>query len=230
MFDKVTKKLISDQVFDLLKESITSGDMIPGDKLPSEIELAKKFGVSRPSVKAAVDKLKAFGLIESRAGDGTYVKKYSLAEYLRNFPDWALKEDNVGQLLELRRAIDSASLMLAIQHANEEDIRLLSDLCSHLTESARKGDYEETSRFDYAFHLQICKTSRNRYFLMIYEMIENVIKEQIRIFSHNYLRANVGRSYVDDHAILLEAIRQKDYEKGENALRAMLDRRNLTKV
>ena len=225
MFDKITKKLISDQVFDLLKESITSGDMKPGDKLPSEIELSKKFGVSRPSVKAAVDKLKAVGLIESRAGDGTYVKKYSLAEYLSNFPDWALKEDNIEQLLELRHAIDSASLALAIQRANAEDIRLLSDLCRQMIEAAARGAYEETARFDFAFHMQICKASRNRYFQMIYEMIENVIKEQIRIFSQNYLRAKEGMSYVDDHAVLLEAIRQKDYEMGEKALQSMLDRR-----
>ena len=79
---QLKRKSISDQIFDILKEKIISNQWKPGDKIPSETELAASFGVSRLSARTAIQRLSALGLVEIRVGDGTYIKDYPLDNLL----------------------------------------------------------------------------------------------------------------------------------------------------
>ena len=69
---KVVKSSVSQQVFDQLREQILSGSWKPGQKLPSENELAAQFGVSRVTVRNALQKLSGLGLLETRFGEGSF--------------------------------------------------------------------------------------------------------------------------------------------------------------
>ena len=71
---KVVKSSVSQQVFDQLREQILSGSWKPGDKLPSENELAAQFGVSRVTVRNALQRLSGLGLLETRFGEGSFIR------------------------------------------------------------------------------------------------------------------------------------------------------------
>ena len=96
---QLKRKSISDQIFDILKEKIISNQWKPGDKIPSETELAASFGVSRLSARTAIQRLSALGLVEIRVGDGTYIKDYPLDNLLTEGSELLLsvrEEDEMG--------------------------------------------------------------------------------------------------------------------------------------
>ncbi len=74
MFQKIKPKRISDEIFEQIRKLIVEGKLRPGDKLPPERELATQMGVSRPTLREAINKLEARGLLEQKQGGGTFVK------------------------------------------------------------------------------------------------------------------------------------------------------------
>ncbi len=81
---KAVKKVnIGDQVYDQIKDQIISGSWASGEKIPSENQLMDIFGVSRGTVRQAIQKLSAVGLLETRRGEGSYVRQLGLTNYLQ---------------------------------------------------------------------------------------------------------------------------------------------------
>ena len=80
----ISKRNISDVVYEQLMENLIAGEWKPGDKIPSENELAAQLQVSRISVRSALQRLSSLGLVESRQGEGTFVCEFSGAQYANN--------------------------------------------------------------------------------------------------------------------------------------------------
>lgn len=85
MFERLVSKKKSEHVVEQILEAIKSGRYGPGDKLPPEEEIAKLTGVSRPSVREALGALRLIGILETKVGDGTYVKN----------ADWVMRDERV---------------------------------------------------------------------------------------------------------------------------------------
>ena len=84
---KLTRTSVVEQISDVMNHSILTNEWKPNDKIPSETELANLFGVNRLSVRLAIQKLNTLGLTETRVGDGTYVKEFSLKPVLSQLTD-----------------------------------------------------------------------------------------------------------------------------------------------
>lgn len=211
---KIQRASVADQVFDLLKGYISEGKIKAGEKLPSENELCAMLGVSRPPVNAAVNRLRAMGLVEVRPGDGSYVKQFSSEEYIQTFADLVMKQEDISEILEIRRALDVESFRLAMERATEEDLYTLEKITEQILEAHKEKDYDGLVANDFAFHLTICKASKNRYFSMLYEVIGSVLRKQMRLFIIN---ANKHRDekdrLIDDHVKILQTLREKDFDK-----------------
>ncbi|MCG6879667.1 MAG: winged helix-turn-helix domain-containing protein, partial [Deltaproteobacteria bacterium] len=74
---KITKNGVCDQVYKQLRENVLKGVWQPGHKIPSENRLVSLFGVSRASIRMALQRMITLGLLESKVGDGTYVKEFT---------------------------------------------------------------------------------------------------------------------------------------------------------
>lgn len=220
---KIARKSVSDQVFDMLKDYIIQGKFKVGEKIPSENELTKMLGVSRPSIKAAVERLRAMGLIDIRVGDGSYVKQFSTAEYIANFADFIMDEQNISEIVEIRRALELESLSLAIKKAEPDDIEQLKFICDNLVEAFKRKDYAKGASYDYEFHLQICKCSKNKYFPMMYELIGSLIYKQIELFSSNIYKKFASSILIDDHVKMYQAIKEKDFTLCHQLFTNMID-------
>ena len=109
---------------------ISQGELKPGDRIPSERELAAMLGVSRPSVREAIMVLDAMGLVEARQGGGTYVR--SLTETCLADPLTQMVEADprlLPALVEVRKGLESWSAYLAAQRADAHDLKQLQELC-----------------------------------------------------------------------------------------------------
>src|SRR5512133_1220350 len=123
-FKPIKPKKVSSQIADQIRESILAGDFTPGDKLPPERELAEMFGVSRPSVREALNILSSAGFVESYQGGGTVVK--SLVETTTgNLLTELIKVERERALdvIEVRKGLESWTAYYAAKRALPEDIR-----------------------------------------------------------------------------------------------------------
>ena len=75
--EKVNRRTVADQVFHIILKKISSGEWKIGEKIPSEIELAQDLGVSRTTLKMALQKLNTLGMLETRVGEGSFVCEFS---------------------------------------------------------------------------------------------------------------------------------------------------------
>ena len=130
MAKKIVKKNLVDQVTEFLQEAIESGEYQVGDRLPSENDLANEFGTSRLTVRLAIQKLNALELLETKVGDGTYVKRFSFEKYVDNVSDIIFSEDMMGDIREFRDCIEKRfSLITRVdEEKSRETERLLAEL------------------------------------------------------------------------------------------------------
>ena len=220
--ENLKKQSIPDQVFDLIKGYIDSGRFQAGDKIPSENELCRQLGVSRPSLKTALSRLQDMGLLEARVGDGTYVKECTAYDFLEHASKAMLHATDIREISELRRAIEMESVRLAADKADDNDLGRLEETARTLLKAIREKP-GHTMEEDYQFHLQLCRCAHNRYLLMIYELIGGLVRNHIDLFVEQYVRSQNGCSpYPDAHWDLYEAVRQKDIDKACAILMDML--------
>ncbi len=115
------KRTLVQRIMAAVRDGLVKGDLVPGDRLPSETELIKQFGVGRTSVREAMRGLVALGVIEIRRGDGTFVANGDSLQMLNPVEFSLLLEGQSKELLEFRRIIDLGCCSLVIQKATEAD-------------------------------------------------------------------------------------------------------------
>ncbi|MBS3779008.1 MAG: FadR family transcriptional regulator, partial [Desulfovermiculus sp.] len=182
-----------------------------------ERDLAESFGVSRPSVKFAINKLINLGLVVQRQGQGTYVRSLE-SRYLENPLRGVLEGEEVSlsDLLEVRLGLEVQAVGLAAQRATEEDIRTLQTCVQDMLSKVAEGHVG--SEEDVAFHMSIAFATKNsaQIYLMknFYELLFHGIKE-----SRFYLQEAGNLSTMgQQHSEILQAIINKDPGQAQDCM------------
>ena len=108
---KIVKVSIVDQVCDAVKKDIMNGTWKAGEKIPSESELAEQFGVNRLSVRMALQKLNTLGLIETRVGEGSFVRDFSLGPFLSEISFIYSSDEKYREVRQLRELLEVTALI-----------------------------------------------------------------------------------------------------------------------
>gem|GEM_PF-2881316 len=143
-----TYKRISDQVFDQIRELIYRGKLKPGEKLMPERELAEAMKVSRTTIRDAVQRLVAMGLISQKQGQGTFVKLYDSGEQSPLAKAMQTQDASIEDLLEVRMGLECNAAALAALRADEKDINSMELSIEEMKkeiESGRLGTEADTS-------------------------------------------------------------------------------------
>lgn len=135
------KNLLSDSLYENLRDRIIAADIKPGEKLRI-LEIAKEYGTSQAPVREALARLEQDGLVISEPYRGTKVAKLSLAD--------------IEDIQTLRIAMDNIALTRAIPRMKEEHLEVLRDLVAAMQKAADEGDRVKLAENDIAFHLFIC--------------------------------------------------------------------------
>ncbi|MDF1528299.1 MAG: GntR family transcriptional regulator [Sedimenticola sp.] len=153
---------VSDSIAEQLKAQIINGALKPGDKLPAERELVEQLKVSRPSVREALLKLEAQGLIYSRQGEGTFVLD-ALGTSITN-PLANLLKDNpqaLSDVMECRHGLEELAASYAATRATEMDRAIIREWFLALQAAHEKRDLSLEAKADAAFHMAIADASHN---------------------------------------------------------------------
>ncbi|MFH2091978.1 MAG: FadR/GntR family transcriptional regulator [Pseudomonadota bacterium] len=208
----IKPKRISDQVFDQIEELIFRGQLKPGEQLMPERELSEILNVSRTTVRDAIRRLTAKGLICQTQGKGTFVRAYE--DKLQNPLAMAIQAKDVSleNLLEVRIGLESTAASLAALRADESDIMALEKSYKEMNEerdSNRLGSHADTS-----FHMAIAFASKNPLHILImrnfYDYLFHGIRENLEFLYEN--PENI-QAITEQHKTILEAIKKRDDEQ-----------------
>ena len=211
---------------DQLKELIASGQYKPGDKLPTESELAAQLGVGRSSIRETIKVFNYLGVLVSKSAKGTFVG--SRSSISREALTWAmlLGQDDIDMLIDLRGAIEIwCFLQLTIrQHeAPEKTKDVLADLDMILAAMGKALDANDASgvvQADFDFHKRIISSVSNQLFTDFYDTLRAFLFKEIEESQGEYQdRSKILR----EHEELAAAIRSGNIEQAASVYMAHIE-------
>src|SRR5690554_6426529 len=214
---------VYEQVIDQIKELIYTGQIKRGDKLPSERKLKEQLDVSRASIREAFSALEMIGLIESRPGEGTFIKTSPDKNVLEPLSIvLMLEENNIQDLIELRKLLEVNSAKLAAMRRNQEELQEMEKQIKKLADSSC---FEEKSvRADENFHFAIARAGQNKVLYFIMVSISELINYQIyNIRTKLVSKERAIKTFLEQHRLIYEAIKIKDSEQAAEAMAKHLD-------
>jgi GntR family transcriptional repressor for pyruvate dehydrogenase complex len=196
-----------------LENQIISGEVREGEKLPSERGLSKRFGVSRPVVREALQSLVGRNLVHVIPGRGAYVRRARLTDAARPM-DLLLRrwQATPRDLVEARKMIECKAAFLAASRAEREDLEAMEQA---LVGFDRSSDLLEKTRYDITFHTSIVRAARNPVIETMFSSITNLIVE---LMLRSLSDPNVSRVGIPYHREIYEATRDGDAEQARTAM------------
>ncbi|MCM3079441.1 FadR/GntR family transcriptional regulator [Brevibacillus invocatus] len=223
MLDSSQERKVYEEILLHIHQIVQENNLRVGDKLPSERELSEKLGAGRSSVREALRALELLGLIETRRGEGTFLKHYRhnrLIDILGFFilQDGKSKKD----LIEMRRMLELDAVRLACRRASEKHFEEMERILAAAEERIGRG--EVPAEEDYQFHRVICRSSRNSILHRIWAPLVEY-SNSIRIESLS--REGRASTAVQEHREIMEAIRAGDVQVAVEKMRQHLENSKL---
>jgi len=164
MLNKKVK--ISEMIIEEMKRMLREGELKEGDKLPNQYEFADQLGVSRPSLREALNQLAVLGVVEQKPGAGTILKSGNPDLWFEQ-PSPPMLDDTEAtlELLEARNKIESTAIELAAERIDKSDIKALDMSIKKMERYNKEDNLPEYYKEDINFHYLIAKSSHNRYIL-----------------------------------------------------------------
>jgi GntR family transcriptional repressor for pyruvate dehydrogenase complex len=178
----IKRSTTADKVFDTLHHWIISGRFRAGEVLPSQEELARQLKVSRNTLREAVFRLSALGLVKSKQGVGTIVLSTSPSNYISSLPDHlALDEITITEFIEARLFTERAIVRMAVARASQEDLKRIEQTLERQKIAVEMSDPVEFNVHDVAFHLELGKASGNSvmktFWQSIWDLMANFVSK-----------------------------------------------------
>ncbi len=216
--------LVAEQII----RTVSSGQVQPGEKLPSDRELAEAMGVSRPTVREALLALQLLGVVDVRAGDGAYVAHGG--SRVRSGRDIALPADvsvEPSEVIEARITIEPTIARLSASRITPEGVERLQQLLEQTEAVARDPDrMGEFIRLGLGFHSALAPCSANRYLSGLCVSLVDVAEHPLWALVNRRAMQDLGSrlGQVREHRQVLDAIRRRDGDAAQAAMTEHLRR------
>lgn len=214
-FQEINIESPIDIIIRQIRGLILSGQLKPGDRLPSERKLAEKFNLSRGNVRMAIQKLEFYGILKTLPQSGTVVAGLGITAFEGLISDMLKIEDNdFASLVETRVLLESKAARLAAIRRTDEDIKAIKEAMQAHDAAAMTSQAVEE---DLLFHIKIAEASKN-----------NVLKSLMVIITPDIIKSFIdlnvcenGRSVnsIEEHKVILDAIVRQDPVAAERAMK-----------
>lgn len=191
-----------------LLDLLLGESMRPGDRLPGERSLAEDLGVGRSAVREAISALEVLGIVETRAGSGTYLRS-GTSELLPSTLSWSLllDQDRTSELTVVRSALERSAAELAAAYRTEEQARHLLELVEVQREAA--DDPARYVEADIAFHRELAEIGGNS----LLSEILSTTRTLLRVWFENSVdRRSDIEDAIREHGEIARAIADRDVE------------------
>ncbi len=218
-FSEIVVEKPSDKIIKQIKELISSGQLNPGDKLPSERQLSESFGVGRTYVRDAIRKLEFYGILKTLPQSGTVVAGFGITALDGLITDVLnLEGPDFHSLVETRVLLETNSARFAAERRTEDDIVSISNALNAYEKAVKEG--KPAVEEDLLFHLRITEASKNS---VLNSLMLIVTPDILTYFKENDVcKGNRPLSALEEHHLILEHIINKDVEQAELTMKEHL--------
>ncbi len=215
--EPVQRSRLSQQVIVQLCQLMQSGQIEPGDRLPSERDLAEQLTVSRTCLREALRALELSGLIESRHGGGTYVRDFGEPGIFSPLVLMlGMTEDLAGDLGEVRKIFEPSVAMRAALRADTDDLDSLTSVLTRQIEVLDSGGpLFELLPLDREFHSMVARASHNQVAIRMVQMINQLVYEGLGRVSASLTRSLLA---YQRHCEIVAAIESHDPRQAQAAM------------
>ena len=223
---KTPRSIVPSGVLEHLRHLIVARNMQPGERLPSERTLATELHVGRPSVREAIKALQVLDVLDSRHGNGTFIK--SRAGLSGGWPsqvEVSKLDFDLIELLEVRKMFEPNAAALAAARRDEKQLALMER--EVIAMEKRPDDRENLVRHDYLFHEEILHAASNRNLLKIARVLAPLL---VRSRKQTGQTTPDTRKIIQQHRTIFEAIRLRQPDVAEHAMRNHLQTTGLDLV
>lgn len=211
---KINRQTASDQVYDLIVKKIADGEWKKGEKIPSEIELAQSLGVSRVTLKMALQKLNTLGIIETRVGEGSFVCDFSFHSFLSELLKSNLIVDNTAEINQFRILMEYCVMRLTVlKPIDPQKLNALELSLKKMKQAIESGDDSIYHKAHYNFHYTICEMSNNKLFIQLYNSLKDVLFDMYKANSETTWMVYGKDETIKHHSDILDGIKNRDFKK-----------------
>lgn len=212
---------LSEQIYAQIFGLIASGEFPEQAKLPTENDLAVRFDVSRTIVREALARLRDDGIVVSRQGAGTFVKRRPDSAVLKFAPLGSIAD--IQRCFEFRTGFEADMASFAAARADEAGIKRIGDALDVLDEVIRNGNLGTDADFD--FHFAIAEATSNRFFVSVMASLRPHIAFGMNLSRSLSLMRPVARvkDVQAEHRTIFDAICARDAERAHEAMRRHVD-------
>jgi len=217
-FEAVRKNKVYEEVARQIERLILK-KLKPGDKLPSERELAEMLQVSRSSIRDAIRGLELRGVVEPRQGAGTIVREASADSVVNPFAN-ALKRrrEMVSELLDFRKMLEPPLAARAATHASADEIAEMEEILQRQEAKLSRG--ENTIDEDAEFHYSVALASGNSVVLKVLDIVMDLLRDSRE---RSLQVEGRPRKSLIGHQRILAAIKRQDAESAKAAMRRHIE-------
>ena len=217
-FQSIEPRRLYRQIADQIRTLIRSGEFGAGARLPPERDLARQFGVSRPSVREALIALEVEGLVEVRIGSGIYVRAPDAGAAV-DAPEAAA---GPFELLRARYVIESECAALAAKSAKRGPVQAIEDALGEMDREMESG--RQPLPGDRLFHLRVAEATGNGALVHVIKLLwEERTGELFKRLEHHYDTPELWRSAIGEHRAVLKAIAARDPDAARAAMQRHLN-------
>ncbi|MEG1633292.1 MAG: FadR/GntR family transcriptional regulator [Oscillospiraceae bacterium] len=216
MFSSISSSRNYQKIIFQIKNAVISGELSIGERLPTELELADEFNVSRSSVREALKALEVLGIVESKKGGGSYIVNnigQSISDSLSLY--FMLRGGTLRDLIDMRASIELGAIQAIIKHGSDEDIESLG---VPLKQYLNAATTEERKIYDQNFHALLISLANNPLFDFVLNSLSSVFAKDVSD-SHQVVE-DLGQlqESLEMHTTIYNAIRDRDFAAASQAL------------
>lgn len=209
-------KSVVEQIVDNITNAIINGELKPGDKIPTENELCASMGVGRNSVREAIKILGAYGVINIKRAEGTFVTQNYDSKML--FPvlyGIILQKDSANQIVELRKIIDVGILQLVLEKLDAESLHKVEQAMQDLETKITASNVEAKDVFeaDIAFHMVLVDITQNALLEGICFYVDQITRASRMKAIEKFLNENATEQFLLMHREMLRILTENNKAK-----------------
>lgn len=210
---KNTTTQVTEQAVQTILHDIQQGTYPVDSTLPAQRELAGQMGISRASLREALTRLEALGIVEIQAGKGVFVR----ALEAKTADSWRMNHQiSLKDFYQLRYVLESFSAFLACEYIEAQDIAYLTENQAQLSSAINQQDWSKAAKYDHEFHQYIFQLSQN-------QTIIETLKHHTQSIQHSqilpFIQPKLAHKTIAEHQAILDALTAKDAKQAEHAMR-----------
>jgi len=217
----IKKSNLPDIVMEKVKSAIRRGELKAGERLPSHDELCQRWGISRTSIREALNRLEILGILTKQQGRGTFIQETTQEQVMpRTDLGKMHSQEGVLELLEARKHLETAVAGLAAVKRTDEDLARLKEYLQVMEQAEENTDHFKFAEADQQFHLLISRMSGNSFLeSMMLNIREALGTQQMEVFAvHAEEHRRISAENQAHHREIFAAIERQDSESASNSM------------